>query len=375
MKSRNLVVSAVNFSEGGPLTVLLESLDAASATLGSEWSITALVHDRALITNPRIRALEFPRAKASWFRRVWYEWHDFASLSRTLNVDLWVSLHDITPRVSARRQAVYCHNPSPFYQPRLAEAWFDPKFLLFNKFYLFLYRILIRRNYAVIVQQSWLRDALKRWTGHPNIVVAYPAHAASAECVSGHLCQARSLRRPTPQRPLRLLYPALPRIFKNIEVLCEAVKALPDDVAEMVDLRLTFDGEENRWADELARRYGGLRGISLIGRQNRSRMIAEYRECDVVLFPSRLETWGLPITEAQSFGKPLLVADLPYAKETVGGYDCVDFLPADDHTAWAATITRMVAGTWSGGEHVATQPDEPFARDWPSLWAYLVRGL
>ncbi len=373
MNQRHLVVSAINFSEGGPLTILIESLEAAGELLGPEWTITALVHREDLIENPRVRTIAFPRSKSSWLRRLRYEWLDFARLSRELDADLWVSLHDITPRVQAKRQVVYCHNPSPFYRPNSVEARFDPSFILFNKFYLLLYRAFIRRNHAVVVQQSWLRDAFRKATGHPNIIVAYPGQQDSPGEPTAQAPAA--LAQATRERPLRLLYPALPRVFKNIETLCEAAKLLAPDVAERIDIRLTLDGSENRWAAELARRYGAVRGVSMIGRQARADMMREYRDCDAVLFPSRLETWGLPITEAKGFAKPLLVADLPYARETVGTYDRVDFLPAGDPAAWAARITAMVEGRWEGGSQIAPQPAEPFARDWRSLWAILTKGL
>lgn len=369
--SRHLVVSAVGLTEGGTLTVLIDSLDAAAATLGDEWRITALVHDRRLIANPRVQTIAFPRAKRRWANRIWLEWVGLRGLSRELKADLWLSLHDMTPLVEAKRQAVYFHNPSPFYRPSLTEARFDPVFFAFNKLYMRLYAKFVHRNDAIIVQQSWLRDAFRRRLGHPNIVVAHP----TGQAMKGGAARrtgAVTLRRPTPDRPLRLLYPALPRVFKNVEVLCEAWKLLPPELARLVDLRLTFDGEEGRWARELADRYGGLTGVNLLGRRDRAQMTAEYEGCDLVLFPSRLETWGLPISEAKSFGKPLLVADLPYAHETVGTYDAVSFAVPDDVGAWADQFRSMATGRWTPQGQVAAPPAPPFFSDWPSLWRYLV---
>lgn len=374
MTSRHLVVSAVNFSEGGPLTVLVESLEAAVSALGQEWRITALVHDEKLIDDDRVQTIAYPHSKANWLNRLHLEWWAFGALSRRLKPDLWVSLHDVTPRVTARRQAVYCHNPSPFYRPSLIEAWYDPRFFLFNKFYLRLYRAFIRRNHAVVVQQSWMRDAFRRATGHPNIVVAYPS-AVSAGIGQAATNAAVQIAQPTAVRPLRLLYPALPRVFKNAEVLCEAVKQLPAGLTDLIDVRLTVDGTENSWARELVRRYKDVAGVSFIGRQSRLQMTGEYEQADAVLFPSRLETWGLPITEAKAFAKPLLVADLPYARETVGDYGAVRFLPTDDPQAWANEFVGMIDGTWQPDMHRAVQPEQPFVRDWPSLWRYLAEGL
>lgn len=365
---RHLVVSAVNLVEGGTLTILLESLASAAEELGSEWDITALVHDTRLVDIPRVRTIAFPKSKSSWFRRVWTEWHDFLPLSKELKADLWLSLHDITPRVVARRQAVYCHNSSPFYRASWREARLEPKFKLFTMFYLSLYRAFIDRNHTVIVQQEWLRDEFHRHTGHSNILVAHPSTPVAKQ-------PDMILRRPEAGRPLRLLYPSLARVFKNMETLCAAVAMLPEDVTDRIDLRLTLDGPDNAYAGDLLDRYGTTRGISFIGRQPREAMQQEYRDCDIVLFPSRLESWGLPISEAKSYGKPLIVADLPYARETVATYSNVRFLPADDPAAWAAAISQAVAGEWQPEGQVAKLPAEPFAADWPQFWEKLTHGL
>ncbi|MEQ1532704.1 MAG: glycosyltransferase [Sideroxydans sp.] len=362
---KRLVVSAVNFSEGGPLTVLIESLDAAAEFLSEEWEIIALVHDKRLIKNPRVRSIEFTESKHSWGTRLLLEWHRFADLSRQLQPDLWLSLHDITPRVQARRQVVYCHNPAPFYHVSWREAVLEPKFLLFNWFYKYLYQINIRRNYAVVVQQEWLRSAFNQLFNLPNVIVAHPAQQQLSLLPSN---KSRSDR-------IIFLYPSLSRVFKNIEVLCQAAAMLPKEMQESIEIRLTINGTENRYARNLVRRYGGLKALRFMGRQNRNEMAVHYTECDVVLFPSKLETWGLPISEAKAMGKPLLVADLPYAHETVGTYAHVSFLHPKDAAAWAKAFEAVVADKWVYSGNVAVTPHYPYASDWPQLWALLTEGL
>lgn len=369
---KHVVVSAVNFSEGGPLTVLIESLEAAAQCLPSNWKITALVHRKDLITNPRIETLAFVQSKRSWFTRLWLEWISFHRLSTSLKPDLWLSLHDITPRVMARRQAVYCHNPSPFHKLSWRDAQLEPTFALFNLLYGRLYRTFLFRNHTVIVQQAWLRQAFRRLYAHPNIVVAYP----TSICLkTPSLLQVPALGSSISSRPLVFLYPALPRVFKNIEVLCEAMKCLPLGLSKRVELRLTMSGAENAYARDLYQRFSSVRGIRFIGRQNRQQMTEEYRACDVVVFPSRLETWGLPITEAKTLNKPLLVADLPYAHETVGDYSAVSFIDPTDTQAWAVSFEQIICGNYTFGSHTSNAPEQPFAADWTQLWRLLTQGL
>lgn len=370
---KHVVVSAVNFSEGGPLTVLQESLAAAVETLPAEWRITALVHRKDLISHPRVTTLEYPQSKRSWFTRLRFEWFEFKRLSRTLQPDLWLSLHDITPRVQARRQVVYCHNPSPFYQLTWREARLEPTFALFNLLYGQLYRVFISRNQAVVVQQDWLRIAFEQRYAHPNVVVAHPT--SRPQGVSPAVSHKPCLRLPTPSDPLVLLYPALPRVFKNFEVLCEAMKQMASDTCGLLELRLTLSGDENAYARDLFKRFASVKGVHFIGRQTRLQMAQQYSSCDVVLFPSRLETWGLPITEAQANSKPLLVADLPYAYETVGNYDAVTFLAAANSQAWAEAFTQLVSGRHIFGMQTRAVPQSPFAANWVELWQLLTKDL
>lgn len=359
-----IVVSAVNFTEGGPLTVLRECLASAATLLPDEWEIVALVHRSDLIHEPRIRLISIPSSKKSWFLRLYWEWFGFKRISRELKPALWLSLHDITPRVSATRQAVYCHNPSPFYRIGLREALLEPKFLMFNLFYAWLYRAFIRRNHCVIVQQEWLRAEFMRRMGQLPVVVAHPSLQA-----------AGLFHAPAPGPAVVFIYPALPRVFKNIETLCKATQILASRGVSGFEVRLTLDGGENRYARWLRRRFGATSQVRFIGRQTKDEMIKQYREASAIVFPSKLETWGLPITEGKAQQLPLLVADLPYARETVGTYGLVSFFPAESPEALADLMQSMVEQTWQPTGNVYPDPKAPFAPDWETLWIHLTDGL
>ncbi|MFG6535321.1 glycosyltransferase [Sulfitobacter sp. 1A16787] len=364
---KRVVISAVNFTEGGPLTVLRDCLRAAAATLPEDWVIEALVHDAKLVNVPRVQLKEFPEAKKSWFKRLHLEWSGFRHAFRSEPVDLWLSLHDVTPRVDATRQAVYCHNPAPFYDLPLCEAFRDPKLWLFNRFYGQLYGAFIRHNTWVIVQQQWLRDAFKQRYGALPVVVANPDVVAIPT------------RTATPTKLKSsvyiFLYPTLPRVFKNVETVLDAMLLLAADGLTGVELRVTLKGDENAYARRLYERYHDTPGVRFIGRQTAEEMVEQYAGASAVLFPSKLETWGLPVSEAKAWGKPLLVADLSYAYETVGDYDQVGFLSATEPEIWAQEMTAMVRGEWRPDGGKAPSVDAPYVNNWPDLWALLIKDL
>jgi glycosyltransferase involved in cell wall biosynthesis len=364
---KKAVVSAVNLVEGGTLKVLLDCLCAAESTLGSEWDIVALVHKENLVSSSRVRCIEFPHIRRSWLSRIYAEWIGFNKLSKELKPDLWFSLHDITPRVEARRQVMYAHNPSPFYRISLREACLEPKFALFTAFYRYLYGAFIHRNEFVVVQQCWIRDAFRKRYRHSAVIVAHPVNQQPSR-YSAHPASSS-------QRKAVFLYPALVRVFKNFEVLCAAVRALPSAVRGQIEVRITLDGTESRYAQMLTRQYGGTQGLNFIGRQSRESMQRHYAECDVVVFPSKLETWGLPISEAKALGKPLLVADLPYARETVGNYDSVSFIDVNDHVKWSQRLIDFVHGRIQYEGNQSQTPAAPYASNWSELWKKLIKDL
>jgi glycosyltransferase involved in cell wall biosynthesis len=95
---------------------------------------------------------------------------------------------------------------------------------------------------------------------------------------------------------------------------------------------------------------------------------------DCLLFPSKLETWGLPITEAKGFEKPVLLANLPYAKETVGNYDKVSFFDIENPKELAQLITDFVNKTiqYQGNKDIFDTSDQ--LKDWNTIFDFMLKN-
>ena len=90
MNSRTIVISAVNLTSGGPLTILQECLSYLnSSPLLATYEVIALVHDRKLADFPHIRYIELPSSKKHWINRLYYEYVYFRRLSHRLKPYLW----------------------------------------------------------------------------------------------------------------------------------------------------------------------------------------------------------------------------------------------------------------------------------------------
>ncbi len=56
---------------------------------------------------------------------------------------------------------------------------------------------------------------------------------------------------------------------------------------------------------------------------NDNELSAEYTDCDMVIFPSTFEGFGLPILEGQKAGRPVLTSNLSPMKEVAGDAACL----------------------------------------------------
>ena len=64
---------------------------------------------------------------------------------------------------------------------------------------------------------------------------------------------------------------------------------------------------------------------------------------DALLFPSYIETFGLPLLEAAGAGIAIVSSDLPYAHDVIGEYEGVTYLDYQDAEAWALVIENLCA--------------------------------
>jgi glycosyltransferase involved in cell wall biosynthesis len=349
----------------GPLTILQEALSFLAENYASDYEIVALVHRRSLFGIPNVSYMEFPEIKRHWLKRLKFEYVDLKGISRGLNAELWLSLHDMTPNVIARRQAVYCHNASAFCPFRLWDAWRDPTFGAFTLFYRFLYQVNLKRNHFVVVQQNWMRDEFKSHYGLQNIIVAHPVLPSRAT-------QPQPPTKPCPDGKTRFFFPAYPRIFKNVELALEAAAILEQSGLRNFELWLTFNGKENSYAAGLVKRYAGLRSVQFLGLLAHPEVFDRYDQAECLLFPSRLETWGLPISEFKPLQKPILAADLPYARESVGSYGQVAFFDPDDSPGLARLMRTVIEGRGELETVSASLIDPPFSPDWGGLFEIML---
>ena len=326
-EKQSIVISAVNVTDGGPLTILQECLRSLSESpIAQKYKIIALVHSKNKCYYNHIEYIEIPRSKKQWIFRIYYEYIYFKKLSKKIKPYLWLSLHDTTPNVTARKRAVYMHNASPFHAWKWRDIYFNYKYVCFALFYKYLYKINIKKNDFLIVQQDWLRKEFSQMFNFPKeqIIVNRP-HNTTAK----HSVPILKHNEAEPNL-FRFIFISLVRPFKNFEVICEAVRILNKKHPDGFEVVLTLNGTENRYAKWLYNKYIDTKNIRFTGLIPHEKIDEYYQISDCMIFPSKLETWGLPISEYATYNRPIIAADLPYAYETAAGHDLTAFFNPDN---------------------------------------------
>lgn len=356
-RMKEIVFSGINLFEAGPLSIYYDCLNTVKKlNIDKEYKITAFVHKKELFKDYQdyITIIELPQSRGSYLFRLYYEYIYFYRWSKNKKIDFWISLHDITPRVKAEKIYTYCHNPSPFMKKDLSKICFGIKNVAFSFFYKYLYRINIKSATAIVVQQEWMRKEFLRLYPIKNVIVARPNIDSSYDF---------SEKEKNDQKII-FVFPAFPRFFKNFDVICEASKDIRSNEYE---IWLTLDGTENRYANQLVKKYGQDTCIKWLGILSRDEVFRLYNEADYLIFPSELETWGLPISEFKKTNKGVILADLPYAHETLGDYDMSVFFNPNKPEELREIIQNILLGKSVFSKHRIDIPEEPYAKNWDEL--------
>ena len=141
------------------------------------------------------------------------------------------------------------------------------------------------------------------------------------------------------------LYAATSDSHKNFECICRAAVLLQQKMPELkFKVYITVKGDENAYTRWLYSHWGDVPALAFIGYLSKEQLYAYYQQSNCLIFASKVETWGLPITEFAVFNKPMLLSDLPYAHETAAGCEQVAFFHPDRPWKLAAQMAKLLQG-------------------------------
>lgn len=244
-----------------------------------------------------------------------------------LNPDIYISLQNIiTYGVNASKQIVYLHQPIPF-QNEKNFSFFkkrEAKLAIYQKLIgYFIKKSLHDIKPTIIVQTDWMREAAANQCNvkKENIIVRHPE------------VNIDNVKKAYHGNGKHFFYPASGFLYKNhdiIEKACSILNRIGVD-----DFKIDFTLLDNQLNIK-------SKNINYIGHQTRKCIMSKY-ESDVLIFPSYIESFGLPLIEAAVSGDIILAADTVFARELLKNYDNVYFFKYDDAESLSKLMKKVIS--------------------------------
>lgn len=321
LPAKKILVYDVAASGSGALSVLCDFYEEVKSYQDKSIQWTFVIGTPELTETENIKMLRMPWIKKSWFHRLYCDWFVMPGIVKKNGYDKIFSLQNtVLPRTKVE-QVLYVHQSLPFV---------DYKYGITENFKLWIYQNIIGRficwsiKFAdrVIVQTNWMKHAtaLQARVAEDKMVVIPPNVSVDVKKrFSKNLMDI-----PT------FIYPATPLPYKNHKVIVEACKILKRQGEEGYRILFTFKGDENKLAQELKNETQKYNlPIEFIGVIKREKLFDLYSQ-SILLFPSYIETVGIPMLEARMHGAPIISANTPFAKEILDGYEKAEFFEWND---------------------------------------------
>lgn len=305
-----IMVFDVPAENGGALSVLLEFYN--NFKLDKENEYIFVLSKVELSETKNIKVLYYPWIKKSWIHRLYFDNFIAPKLIKKNNTDKVFSLQNVIIPHTKVEQTLYVHNAIPFS---------EYKFKFVENKLLWVYQNIISRNIfksikkanKVIVQTQWMKSKCRDKIGkNPNdIEVMRPK--MNIEIKNYFIETQESLS--------TFFYPASGVEFKNHKVIVDACLELKKKNINNYKVLFTLSGNENKNIEDLytisKNNKLPIEFIGYIAKET----VFEYYSKSVLIFPSYIETVGLPLLEASLHKTPILSSNCEFAHEILDNYD------------------------------------------------------
>lgn len=300
-----IVVNDIAASEGGALTVLQDFYEEIrSSNDHNEWIF--LLNDYYFEETENIKIKLFSEVKKSWFKRLYFELWQGKKIINQLKPDRYFSLQNTATIGLNAEQIVYLHQSLP-YQKEKNFSFFKKnewKLAIYQKLIGRLYDYLFKKTKAeIVVQTEWMKKAMNERVSN-KVVVVPPRINVPDELPN----------KKRENEKVTFFYPASEVLYKNHDVIYEAVNQMVESGYTNFQVVLTIPSKNVTHSDI----------YRFIGQVSREKVF-EYYTNSILLFPSYIETYGLPLKEATLFNTPIIASKTAFSIEILKDYPNVDF--------------------------------------------------
>ncbi|MDK1725890.1 glycosyltransferase [Dellaglioa algida] len=295
---------AASKDSGGAFSILSDFYEDVKKN-GNEHEWVFLVAADYFEETDNIKVNSYPEIKKSWLKRLLFDFNYGKKIINQLEPDIYFSIQNTATLGVKAKQYVYLHQALP-YQINKNFSFFkknEIKYAIYQKIIGKIFNFLIKKTKAtIIVQTEWMKSALikKNISDEKKVIVVAPMVNKISD-------SSFSDKKENEQK--QFFYPAGKYIYKDHETLFNVFLKFNNDVK----LILTLDKSDFK-------RDIVPNNVNFVGKLTREEVFNYYGN-SVLVFPSYIETYGMPLMEARKCSQIIFARNTLFSKEILDGYE------------------------------------------------------
>ncbi|AQQ55144.1 glycosyltransferase [Planococcus lenghuensis] len=326
------MVFDVPAEKGGALSILNEFYERAIKDKENDWFF--VVSTPKLPETSNTKVLQYSWVKRSWFHRLYFDHFIAPKLVSRYKISEVLSLQNlIIPKVKTK-QVLYLHQPLPF---------IEKKYKINENFKFWVYQNIIgkmifssiKKADKVKVQTNWIKKACIEKTKEDESKFELQRPKIDVKI--------KNYYKDDQKKETLFFYPANAIHYKNHDVIVQAVKILKERKIENFKVIFTLTGEETNFIKSLFKDVENNHlPIIFIGGISREEVFQYYSK-SILIFPSYVETFGLPLLEAKMHRTPIIASDCAFSHEILDDYKNVTFFNPFNGEELASNMSKNLS--------------------------------
>ncbi|MGJ0363442.1 glycosyltransferase [Aliarcobacter cryaerophilus] len=335
-----IFVNATALITGGGLVTLKQFLENIPEDINFKYFIFCSDYSLQEEYNKKNVKYIYPKYKTG-LKRLYWDMYGFQKWSNDncIKPDLVISLQNTTvkfynkeiPQISYIMQAIPFVNKNwNLFKKQERTLWF------YKNIYPFFMSMNLGKKHYVVTQSKWIKYEFSNKFNFPleKIFAIRPVIKLNDSTEKMNF----------DKNTFNIFCPSSAFIYKNNIEIVNALTYLKlgDYDISKIRIHITVNSNDDSVLMNTIIKNKLSDNFNFIGRICYQDMLKFYSSCDLVVFPSYLETFGLPLLEAASFGKPILAANEGYAQEVISDYEGAQLLDINSPEIWAKAILKTL---------------------------------
>ncbi len=350
---KTIAVNAIALKSNGALTILNQFINNSDH---NKKFIIFINHALKNLYNNTPNIQFVPIENKSYFSRIMWDFYGMKA---------WLKKNHIKPScvISLQNTSVNYYNNIMqiiyFHQGIMLDNSKQNTSILYKYIYPFFVFLFYHKNTFFVVQSNWVKEQLnKKFAVSLNkIMVIKP---------SIPIINVARIEKLQLEHKISLFYPTSAAIHKNYTEILDALIYLKENNIEInnIALYITIERCSDKVFYQKIKQNHLEANIIFLGHLSYEQTLIYYKSCTALVFPSLIETFGLPLLEASLFNKPILTVNKSYAKETLADYSNALFLEPRNTKTWAQAIL--------GIKSIERQSNTiKYSTNWQTLFEYI----